>query len=195
MYQKSSLLYLLIASLLIFNSSSFAQSKLTKPERKALKKEIVAYKKNPELYKAKKDKNEKKISDLETELESIRTQLSAEWNKVDSLKNAISENEQTISEFEKSAVDCGKIPHEGTVYSVQIGNFNKLDLRSTFSTGKGLRTENYTGGNAYLIGNFNTPEEASKFSNDVKKLGITNAFVTQYIDGVRILTFDALKDN
>ena len=157
--------------------------------------EIKAYKKNPASYKDAKLKNEKKIADMEAELESLRNQLSTEWSKVDSLKNVIVENEQTIDEFEKSAIDCGQVPSQGTVYSVQIGNFNKLDLRSTFNTGKGLRTENYTGGNAYLIGNFNSAEEAIKFADDIKKLGITNAFVTQYIDGSRNVGYDAAKGN
>jgi predicted RNase H-like nuclease (RuvC/YqgF family) len=186
---------ILIAAFFIAISSSFAQEELTVAEKKALKKEIKAYKKNPELYKDVKVKNEKKIAVMETELESLRNQLSTEWSKVDSLKNIIAESEQTIDEFEKSSIDCGQVPSQGTVYSVQIGNFNKLDLRSTFNTGKGLRTENYTGGNAYLIGNFNSAEEAIKFADNIKKLGITNAFVTQYIDGSRNVVYDAAKGN
>ncbi len=186
---------LLVVAFFVSTKSSFAQEKLTVAEKKALKKEIKAYKKNPASYKDAKVKNEKKIADLEVELEALRNQLSTEWSKVDSLKTIIAENEQTIDEFEKSAIDCGKVPSQGTVYSVQIGNFNKLDLRSTFNTGKGLRTENYTGGNAYLIGNFNSVEEAIQFANDIKKLGITNAFVTQYIDGSRNVGYDAAKGN
>jgi predicted RNase H-like nuclease (RuvC/YqgF family) len=186
---------LLVVAFFVSTQSSFAQEKLTVAEKKALKKEIKAYKKNPASYKDAKVKNEKKIADLEVELEALRNQLSTEWGKVDSLKTIIAENEQTIDEFEKSAIDCGKVPSQGTVYSVQIGNFNKLDLRSTFNTGKGLRTENYTGGNAYLIGNFNSVEDAIQFANDIKKLGITNAFVTQYIDGNRNIGYDAAKGN
>lgn len=186
---------LFVVAFFVSTKSSFAQEKLTVAEKKALKKEIKAYKKNPASYKDAKVKNEKKIADLEVELEALRNQLSTEWGKVDSLKTIIAENEQTIDEFEKSAIDCGKVPSQGTVYSVQIGNFNKLDLRSTFNTGKGLRTENYTGGNAYLIGNFNSVEEAIQFANDIKKLGITNAFVTQYIDGSRNVGYDAAKGN
>lgn len=184
---------LLIGSLFLFNSNSFAQSTLSKPERKALKKEIKAYKKAPETYKKMKDKNEKTIADQEAEIENLRNQLATEWKKVDSLNALLSESERTIAEFEKSAIDCGKVPSQGTVYSVQVGNYKNLDLRTTFNANKGLRTENYTGGNAYMIGNFTSVEEAIQFVSDIKKLGISDAFVTQYIDGSRNITFDAMK--
>ncbi|MFM9946042.1 MAG: hypothetical protein ACKVQB_12510 [Bacteroidia bacterium] len=184
---------LVISSFLIISSECIAQNTLTKPERKALKKEIKAYKKAPETYKAMKDKNAKKIEELEAELEGLRNQLTAEWRKVDSLNAIINEAEKTITEYEKAAVECGKVPSQGTVYSVQIGNYKILDLRTTFNANKGLRTESYTGANAYMIGNFTSLEEAIQFASDIKKLGISDAFVTQYIDGSRIITFDALK--
>ena len=181
----------LLISLLIFNTDSFAQTKLTKTERKALKKEIKAYKKNPESYADMKNKNEKKIAGLEEEIENLRNQLTVEWSNVDSLNKALAGAEQTTNEFESAAVNCGKVPSQGTVYSVQIGNYKNLDLRTTFNANKGLRTESYTGSNAYMIGNFMTVEEAIQFVTDIKKLGISDAFVTQYIDGNRNITFDA----
>jgi len=36
--------------------------------------------------------------------------------------------------------------------------------------------------------------DAIQFSNDIKKLGIKDAFVSQYEDGVRNMTFDALEE-
>jgi len=35
--------------------------------------------------------------------------------------------------------------------------------------------------------------DAVQFSNDIKTLGISDAFVSQYIDGERNMEFDALK--
>lgn len=182
-------------SILLFCNAAFSQTVLTKPEKKALKKEIKNLKKHPEIYKDNKDNTAKKIAEQEAEIESLKAQLTTEWGKVDSLKTAVTEAEQTIAEFEKSNIECGKVPSQGTVYSVQIGNFKNLDLRSIFNVSKGLRTENYTGGNAYLIGNFITVEEAIQFDTVIKKLGITNAFVTQYIDGTRNVTFKAIEEN
>lgn len=194
MTNKLFTLSLILASFLFFNADGFGQSTLSKPERKALKKEIKAYKKAPETYKRMKEKNEKTIADQEAEIENLRNQLAIEWKKVDSLNTLLSESERTVAELEKAAVDCGKVPSQGTVYSVQVGNYKNLDLRTTFNANKGLRTENYTGGNAYMIGNFTSVEEAIQFVSDIKKLGITDAFVTQYIDGNRNITFDAMKE-
>lgn len=193
MKNKLFTLALILASFLFFSHNGFTQSTLTKPERKALKKEIKAYKKAPETYKKMKESNQKKIAEQEAEIENLRNQLAGEWKKVDSLNALLSESERTVAELEKAAVDCGKVPSQGTVYSVQVGNYKNLDLRTTFNANKGLRTENYTGGNAYMIGNFTSVEEAIQFVSDIKKLGITDAFVTQYIDGSRNITFDAMK--
>ncbi len=35
--------------------------------------------------------------------------------------------------------------------------------------------------------------DAVQFSNDIKALGISDAFVSQYVDGKRNMTFDALE--
>jgi hypothetical protein len=194
---KFNFLYIALFSITVFFSteSVFAQSSLSKAEKKALKKEIKAYKKAPETFKDMKDRNKEKIEGLEIEIEGLKNQLAKEWKKVDSLNNVIAEAEKTIEEFEKAAVDCGKVPSQGTVYSVQIGSYKLLDLRTTFNANKGLRTENYTDANAYMIGNFTSVAEAVEFVTNIKKLGITDAFVTQYIDGNRVMTFDATKGN
>ena len=145
-----------------------------------------------------KDKTRNKIESLEAEIEDLRNQLAKEWKKADSLEavlaessNKVSELETAVNELEKASINCGKVPSRGTVYSVQIGNYKVLDLRNSFNANKGLRTENYTGGNAYMIGNFTTVQEAVQFAADIKKLGISDAFVTQYIDGNRMISFDA----
>ncbi len=184
--------------LLLTNNGVYAQSTLSRAEKKALKKEIKAYKKAPETYKSMKDKTRNKIESLEAEIEDLRNQLAKEWKKADSLEavlaessNKVSELETAVNELEKASINCGKVPSRGTVYSVQIGNYKVLDLRNSFNANKGLRTENYTGGNAYMIGNFTTVQEAVQFAADIKKLGISDAFVTQYIDGNRMISFDA----
>ncbi len=193
--KNKSLSLILIAALFLFSQSTlFAQSTLPKAERKALKKEIKAYRKAPDTYKNMKESNKKVIANLELELENLKAQLANEWRKVDSLNSVISENEQTITELENAAINCGKVPVQGIVYSVQVGNYKKLDLRTTFNANKGLRTENYTGGNAYMIGNFTSSDEANQFVNDIKKLGINDAFVTQYIDGNRNINYDVRKE-
>lgn len=190
----SVIIILLFSSFLLISFKGYSQTQLTPEERKTLKKELNTYKKAPEKYKDMKDQNAAKIFELEAELENLRLQLTAEWRKVDSLNTVVTEAEQTISEFQNSETDCGKVPSQGTVYSVQIGNYKRLDIKNSFNTNKGLRTENTTGGVAYLIGNFATAEEALKFVSDIKKFGITDAFVTQYIDGSRIMDFDASKN-
>jgi len=193
MKTRLSVLVFLFASLLFISNTAVAQKKLTKAERKALKKEIKNYKKAPEKYAAMKESNKKTIQTQEQEIETLKQQLAEEWKRVDSLNAALAEAERVIADYEKSAVECGKVPNQGIVYGVQVGNYKTLDLREFFNSNKGLRTETYTDGNAYVIGNFTTVEEAIQFVKDIRKLGVKDAFVTQYIDGVRVVKFDAFK--
>jgi hypothetical protein len=166
---------------------------MTKAEKKALKKEIKTYKKAPESYADMKDKNAKTVSSLEHEVDSLRTALAAETEKANGLSILLDDAKSNLETLKSASVECGKVPDKGTVYSVQIGNYKKLDLRESFDSNKGLRTEHFTGGNAYMVGNFASLSEAIEFTKNMKKLGITDAFVTQYIDGERIIDFDANK--
>jgi hypothetical protein len=192
---KFRILSIIFLSCLIINfcADVNAQQKLSKSERKALKKEIKTYKKAPESYADMKDKNAKTIQSQEREIDSLKSALGLAAEKIDALNILLSDAKSELEALQAEALNCGKVPSKGTVYSVQVGNYKKLDLRESFSSNKGLRTENFTGGNAYMVGNFTTVEEALEFTKNIKKLGITDAFVTQYIDGERIIDFDVQK--
>lgn len=192
---KFRILSLVILSTLlgIFNTNLNAQDKMTKAEKKALKKEIKTYKKAPESYADMKEKNAKTVSALQHEIDSLNTALAAEIEKSNGLSILLDDAKSNLESAKAASTECGKVPEKGTVYSVQIGNYKKLDLRESFDSNKGLRTEHFTGGNAYMVGNFESLSEALEFTKNMKKLGITDAFVTQYIDGERIIDFDANK--
>jgi len=186
-------LILLSAFLGAFHITLNAQNKMTKSEKKALKKEIKTYKKAPQSYADMKDKNAKTLSTLEHEVDSLRSALSDETEKINGLNILLEDAKSNLEAQKASSTKCGKVPDRGTVYSVQIGNYKKLDIRETFDSNKGLRTEHFTGGNAYMVGNFASLSEALEFTKNMKKLGISDAFVTQYIDGERVIDFDANK--
>jgi hypothetical protein len=82
----------------------------------------------------------------------------------------------------------------GTVYQVQMGYYQYLDLVSFNEKLKTIKAEEVDGAKRYVIGHFENVMDAIQFSNDIKKLGIKDAFVSQYEDGVRNMTFDALEE-
>jgi hypothetical protein len=118
------------------------------------------------------------------QLELTLNELNIENNKLENLV-------QELSEKLLEATD-DKLP-SGTVYKVQMGYFKQLNLQSFNGQNRYIKAEDVEGAKRYTVGFFQTVDEAMQFANDVKKLGIQDAFVTQYINGERNMTFDALK--
>jgi hypothetical protein len=82
---------------------------------------------------------------------------------------------------------------EGTVYQVQMGFYQYLDLVSFNDKLKTVRAEEIDGKKRYVIGHFDNLLDAVQFSNDIKRIGVSDAFVTEYIDGERNMNFDAYE--
>jgi hypothetical protein len=74
---------------------------------------------------------------------------------------------------------------KGTIYKVQIGNYGKF-LIDNFTTNKTLSLEIEDNNSRYIISKFKTKKEATEFKESMKKLGITDAFVTKYVNGLRV---------
>jgi septal ring factor EnvC (AmiA/AmiB activator) len=172
-----------------------AQTTLTKSEKKALKKELKTFKKDLNTYSENKAKQEATIQSLNHTVDSLNEALAAMAFSKDSLISALTDAGNEIQKLTDAQVECGKVPSSGVVYAVQVGNYKKLDLKAFFNGNKAMRTENFTGGNAYMVGNFTTVEEALEFARNMKKLGILDAFVTKYDNGERVIDFDATSGN
>lgn len=181
----SGLVFTLVLSLVSFDG--FAQSQMSKSEKKQIKKELKNYRKNPEIYKKKKIKQKETVQSLEEEVESLKAELAEKELQLIKLENLIDE---LMTKLELALDD--DLP-SGTVYKVQMGYYQQLDLQSFNEQKRYLRAEDVNGAKRYTVGYFKTLEDAMQFANDIKQLGIEDAFVSQYIDGERNMNFDALK--
>lgn len=173
-----------------FASVAEAQT-LSKSEKKILKKELKAYKKNPEDYAMMKEKTKTKIQELNDEIASLKAKLAASNKETQTLADKYASLEMQYTKLKKSCV-TSELP-AGTVYQVQMGYYEYLDLMSFNSKLKSVKAEEVDGGKRYIIGYFEDMMDAVQFSNDIKSIGIKDAFVTEYIDGTRNMKFDALK--
>jgi hypothetical protein len=179
-------LIVLVAIFGIFTFSSEAQN-LTKSEKKALKKEIKTLRKDPIQYQILKESNNKKelvineqnyqISVLKKIGEQRDNDLSSAQNKIEDLKNQLSEATSTNN--------CG-INAAGTNYRVQIGLFRKFDITDFLNNVKFIEYERVDGMIRYSLGNFQTEQEAENFKKELRKMGIKDAFVSEYKDGKRV---------
>ena len=185
------ILITLVALLFVcFATVSEAQT-LRKSEQKILKKELKTYKKNPEDYSSMKERTKTQIQELNDEVESLKAKLATSNKETQNLSDRYASLEMQYAKLKKSCV-TSELP-VGTVYQVQMGYYEYLDLMSFNSKLKSVKAEEIDGGKRYIIGYFDDVMEAVQFSNDIKNLGINDAFVTEYTNGKRNMNFDALK--
>ncbi len=167
---------------------------LSKDEKKRLKQEIKIYKKDPAKSKKLKEDHKHEIKELNDELEKVRANLADSWKENDALKDSLAELRakyaSLMKDYKKNSFDPNPM---GTVYKGQIGLYSSLDLASFNETFKSVYAEEVDGAKRYIIGHFDDVQDAKNFANDLKKVGIKGAFVSQYIDGERDMSFDAYR--
>lgn len=172
----------------IFTINSALAQKLSKAEKKRLKKELKQYKKNPITYKKSKEKTKLEIDNRDQIIIELTEQLDQQNAKLKRMQDTLN----VINKKYRNLLAAGstKVP-DGTVYAVQIGYFELLQLEEFNSRIRTVRAEKQDGGKRYVIGYFKNLNQAIKFGDEIKTIGIDDAFVSQYINGKRNMAFDA----
>ncbi len=172
----------------LFAVSSVQAQKLSKTEKKKLKKELKQYKKNPITYKKAKEKAKIEIDERDETIVELTKQLDQQNMRLRQMQDSLDAMGKKYRNL--LAQGSTKVP-DGTVYAVQIGYFELLQLDEFNSRVRTIRAENQEGGKRYVIGYFTNLNQAKQFGEEIKTIGIDDAFVSQYINGVRNMTFDA----
>ena len=172
----------------IFTINSALAQKLSKAEKKRLKKELKQYKKNPITYKKSKEKIKLEIDNRDQIIVELTEQLDQQNAKLKRMQDSLN----VINKKYRNLLAAGstKVP-DGTVYAVQIGYFELLQLEEFNSRIRTVRAEKQDGGKRYVIGYFKNLNQAIKFGDEIKTIGIDDAFVSQYINGKGNMAFDA----
>lgn len=181
----------ILVTLGFFFSNTVQAQELTKTQKRALKKEIRTYKKNPEKWVKMLNKHDAKVKELNDEIAKLNAQLKASELAAEKLAQQVKLEQLRYVELEKT-IPTTELP-DGTVYQVQMGFYQYLDLVSFNDKLKTVRAEEIDGKKRYVIGHFDNLLDAVQFSNDIKRIGVTDAFVTEYIDGERNMNFDAYE--
>jgi septal ring factor EnvC (AmiA/AmiB activator) len=185
------LAFALLAFTLLCTATWSEAQTLSKSEKKALKKEIKTYKKDPVKWVKMQNKHKEEVEELREEVADLKAKLAAANAEKQELADKLAALQNQYAALKKS-MPSTELPM-GTVYQVQMGYYQYLDLVSFNSKLKTVKAEEIDGAKRYVIGHFENVMDALQFSNDVKSLGIKDAFVSQYIDGKRNMEFDALQ--
>lgn len=76
-------------------------------------------------------------------------------------------------------------------FEVQIGAFREFDLGQYADELVRLRGTNEYGLNKYVLGRFHRFEDAERFLNDVRKMGVKDAFIAGVVNGQRTTVAEA----
>lgn len=196
MIKHSKTVLLLVITLLTINVA-FAQ-KADKKKKKQVKKELKSYMKDTESYtkmienyKEDAKESDEKIAELQSFNKTLKEDNANLNKQILALNNQLSEKEFELEQALKNAGSAG-FSDVGTEFRVQIGAYKKFDLTPYLTKNQFIGYKKVDGVYQYYIGAWANADDAFAFAKEFNKLKIDDAFVTKYVDGVRV-PYDHLK--
>lgn len=170
--------------------------------KKEWKKKAKSYVKNPLALKAREESFQKQVQERDRQIEELQRrnrelaeqvaqledQLRARQYSFDSLQSEVLRLKAAY-EAEKKQARLDVMP--GLVFKVQIGAFRLFDMRKYAQDNPFFEAEALGDINRYTVGRFRSLELAEAFQKDIKRLGIRDAWIVPFKDGVRITMKEA----
>ena len=174
---------------IIFALIPYLSNAQTKAEKKVIKQELKAIKKMKpaEIRKMK--------LNFEEQLEEKEIEIALSQKKADTMQAYLFGMQNKYNELQKN---CGNkttrvygvlsaVQAKGYYYRIQLGAFKNFDLKNKINKDdQSIQVEYLKGLEKYMIGLFFTFEDAAAYRKDIQQMGIKDAFIVPYKDGIRI---------
>lgn len=179
-----------------------ADAQMDKKEAKEWKKRIK--KLEPEQYKQLLDENKSlkgQVTSLKTELGNIDDRIAEKDQQILTYQSQVGDLREELSRLQNAqpaenvaATNTGGSIDEskGVVFKVQLGAFQKKDLKK-YDNSPNFSAEDADGLQKYTIGVFRDYWEADTFKKYLREMGVKDAWVVSYKDGVRVPIKDVLE--
>ncbi|TAE46564.1 MAG: hypothetical protein EAZ89_19880 [Bacteroidetes bacterium] len=190
--------------LLIMASPVLSLGQITKEEERFWKDKAKMYSKNPESLKAEFENYQEQIKELKRINKELMAKAASSQNSdlVDSLRWVLIQMEGELQaqrsqkeKLEKAYKSQAKVSEmgikPGLVYRIQIGAYVFYEIANKPKDADDIVEEKADGFNKYVIGGFRTYDEAISFRDEVRKMGLKDAWVVPYIDGIRVTVEEA----
>ena len=196
---------LFVCLVLIFSGSQvFAQ--LTKAEKKEWKKKAKEYRKNPASLKTlseEKQTADNTVAKQNGDIKQLQSTISDKNAKIAELEDQLARmrSELTTAQAELAALKASPPVNsmdfsKGIVFKVQVGAFTNKDLSKYFDNNPNLGGE--AGGKdepqRITIGIFRDYWEADTFKKYMRDMGVKDAWIVPYKDGVRVEIKDVMDE-
>jgi TolA-binding protein len=202
---KTRVLFLCLA--LIFSGTTvFAQ--LTKAEKKEWKKKAKEFKKNPAALKQlneEKQTADNSVVDLSGQVKTLQSTVSDKNAKIAELEDQISRMRSELNSAKAELAQLKAAPavvspmdfSKGVVFKVQVGAFKNKDLSKYFENNPNFGGEaadkDKNEPQKITIGIFRDYWEADTFKKYMREMGVKDAWIVPYKDGVRVEIKDVLE--
>lgn len=200
----------LIAILMIFCMAFSVSAQLSRAEKKEMKKMAKELKRNPEQMKAMVEENESlksSVSSLNAQVENLQSQLSNKNAEIAAAKAEAQEakamaeaQRQRANEMANKAKNAQNqepeaLDESGTWFKVQVGAFENIDMSEYFKNNPNFSGEETEEGlQRITLGRFRDYWEADKFKKTLRKMGVKEAWIVPYKDGVRVPLKEVLEN-
>jgi hypothetical protein len=211
-FSKMKLFYIVLCCIFAFTiivpEVSTAQE-LSKKERKKIKKEAKQRAKQIKSMKPAdflKEQEEmeavrEKASTLESQVSTLQSSVSSKETEVKKLQDEVRRLENQVQEARTAAEQTKNIPvttsdqyDEGLVFRVQIGAYRNKDLEKFMTSDTMNEEKGDEGVQKYTLGNFRDYWEADTFKKYLREMGVKDAWIVPYQDGVRVPIKDVLEN-
>ena len=179
-----------------------ANAQMDKKEKKEWKKRIK--KLEPEQYKQLLDENKSlkgQVTSLKTELGNIDDRIADKDQQILTYQSQVGDLREELSRLQNAKpaenvattnTGGGIDESRGVVFKVQLGAFSKKDLKK-YDNSPNFSAEDENGLQKYTIGVFRDYWEADTFKKYLREMGVKDAWVVSYKDGVRVPIKDVLE--
>jgi uncharacterized tellurite resistance protein B-like protein len=193
---------ILCLALIFSGMQVFAQ--LSKKEKKEWKKKAKEYAKNPANLKDFTEAKQTADTDnsaLKSQVSTLNKQVSDKNSRIAELEDQISRMRGELATANAELATLKEAPaansmdfSRGVVFKVQIGAFKNKDLSKYFNNNPNFGGEAAEKGEQkFTIGIFRDYWEADKFKKYMREMGVKDAWIVPYKDGLRVEIKDVLE--
>ncbi|MTI39132.1 Ezrin/radixin/moesin family protein [Fulvivirga lutimaris] len=182
-----------------------ASAQMDKKEKKEWKKKAKEYAKNPEQLKQLVDDNQAlqgQVNSLKADNTGLQSKMSDKDAKISELQDDMAKLRSDLAAAKAAAKESKPKPVEmksgekmidGVVFKVQIGAFRNKDLSKYFDNNENFGGESADGTQKITLGQFRDYWEADTFKKYLREMGVKDAWIVPYRDGVRVEIKDVLE--
>jgi len=201
--KKLALILILFLGVAAINN---ANAQLSKEEKKEWKKKLK--KLTPQQFKRMYDENaslKSELSSVQGQLSSIQARLSEKDAKIAEMTQQLRESEAKVNQAQRAIAQAQEQTQStqntkstgseaGVVFKVQIGAFRNKDLSKYFDNNENIGGEmGQDGVQKITLGIFRDYWEADTFKKYLREMGVNDAWIVPYKDGVRVEMKDVLE--